>query len=318
MPLGMIALYFFASLLTAGILIYAHLLSRKYLQDFLSFYYFYLLISCSLAVLGKPLPTLVISTMKLKGLQAEQFMLIFNLLLAKPLWILSIYFLTKCIVALVRKKLSRVFTSVYFLFWTGFLLFQLIFTIQFFKTGVLTAGFQTFNDINGLLEISATLLIFGYGISQAGRIKSQNQKTEARIFSSIGFLSKAIFWVLIFMNFSFTIPFLFNVALPIPALIYLGGFLKRSSWDYLGHPDNAAEIESVLARFKITPREREIISHICFGQSNKEIAEILFISIHTVKRHVNQIYQKLGIKNRIQLANLIRESTRTDSNTAEL
>ncbi|MCB8879782.1 response regulator transcription factor [Acidisoma cellulosilytica] len=52
----------------------------------------------------------------------------------------------------------------------------------------------------------------------------------------------------------------------------------------------------------LTRRERMVLEHVCQGQSNKEIAEALVMSISTVKAHVRNIMQKTGASNRIQLA----------------
>ena len=57
-------------------------------------------------------------------------------------------------------------------------------------------------------------------------------------------------------------------------------------------------------KFQITTREQEIIRLICQGKSNKEIENELYISIQTVKDHIYNIYQKTGVKNRVQLSNL--------------
>jgi len=45
----------------------------------------------------------------------------------------------------------------------------------------------------------------------------------------------------------------------------------------------------------LTPREREVLTLMAQGMSNGEIASALFISEHTVKNHVSNIYRKLGI-----------------------
>jgi tetratricopeptide (TPR) repeat protein len=51
----------------------------------------------------------------------------------------------------------------------------------------------------------------------------------------------------------------------------------------------------------LTAREAEIVRLIIEGQDSKRITEELFISEHTVKNHLHHVYQKLGIRNRIQL-----------------
>ena len=50
----------------------------------------------------------------------------------------------------------------------------------------------------------------------------------------------------------------------------------------------------------LTPREAEILFLIADGYSNKEVAEKLFVSVSTVKKHINHVYGKLNVKTRIQ------------------
>jgi two-component system, NarL family, nitrate/nitrite response regulator NarL len=53
----------------------------------------------------------------------------------------------------------------------------------------------------------------------------------------------------------------------------------------------------------LTPRETEILRMVAAGSSNREIGDKLFISEGTVKTHLHNIYEKLAIKGRVQLAN---------------
>ncbi|MCB8883970.1 response regulator transcription factor [Acidisoma cellulosilytica] len=59
---------------------------------------------------------------------------------------------------------------------------------------------------------------------------------------------------------------------------------------------------SVTGMFDLTTRERMVLDHIRQGQSNREIAEILNMSISTVKSHVHNIIVKTGTTSRIQIA----------------
>lgn len=52
----------------------------------------------------------------------------------------------------------------------------------------------------------------------------------------------------------------------------------------------------------LTDREREILSYLAKGMTNKEIALRLCISRHTVKAHVSEILRKLNLNNRINAA----------------
>jgi DNA-binding NarL/FixJ family response regulator len=55
------------------------------------------------------------------------------------------------------------------------------------------------------------------------------------------------------------------------------------------------------ARAPLTPREREIIRHVALGRRNAEVAQQLFISEKTVKSHLTNIFQKLKIRDRVEL-----------------
>ena len=58
----------------------------------------------------------------------------------------------------------------------------------------------------------------------------------------------------------------------------------------------------------LAPRERQLAAHVGRGMRNREIAEALAMSEGTVKVYLHTIYQKLGIKNRTELA-LIAHAT---------
>jgi DNA-binding NarL/FixJ family response regulator len=52
----------------------------------------------------------------------------------------------------------------------------------------------------------------------------------------------------------------------------------------------------------LTPRESQVLRHLSFGLSNKEIGESLGISLETVKEHVQNLLRKIGMKDRTQAA----------------
>jgi ATP/maltotriose-dependent transcriptional regulator MalT len=48
----------------------------------------------------------------------------------------------------------------------------------------------------------------------------------------------------------------------------------------------------------LTEREAEVMHWVCEGRTNPEIAEALGVTLHTVNRHVEHIFKKLGVDNR--------------------
>ncbi|HEV2696507.1 MAG TPA: response regulator transcription factor [Terriglobales bacterium] len=55
-------------------------------------------------------------------------------------------------------------------------------------------------------------------------------------------------------------------------------------------------------RYGLTPRELEIISAVVAGYANKEVAEHFKISEDTVKHHMSNIFDKVGVSTRLELA----------------
>ena len=51
---------------------------------------------------------------------------------------------------------------------------------------------------------------------------------------------------------------------------------------------------------KLTEREFNVISLVTKGMTNNEIADNLHISVHTVKAHLEAIYEKFEVTNRVQ------------------
>jgi DNA-binding CsgD family transcriptional regulator len=62
-----------------------------------------------------------------------------------------------------------------------------------------------------------------------------------------------------------------------------------------------------LAALGISPRELEVLHEIAAGHSNKEIAERLSVSPHTVKTHVGRLFEKLEASRRTEAISKARE-----------
>jgi DNA-binding CsgD family transcriptional regulator len=53
---------------------------------------------------------------------------------------------------------------------------------------------------------------------------------------------------------------------------------------------------------QLSAREEEVLDLVASGRTNAEVARLLFISPVTVKAHLRHIYEKLGVRNRVEAA----------------
>jgi two-component system, NarL family, response regulator LiaR len=56
-------------------------------------------------------------------------------------------------------------------------------------------------------------------------------------------------------------------------------------------------------KHQLTKRENDVLELIAKGLLYKEIADMLYISLDTVKKHTKNIYKKLGVRNRTEATN---------------
>jgi CheY-like chemotaxis protein/DNA-binding CsgD family transcriptional regulator len=66
----------------------------------------------------------------------------------------------------------------------------------------------------------------------------------------------------------------------------------------LREADDAATLEALVLAFRLTPREAEVLYWLAKGKTNRDIGEILGASPGTVKKHLEHVYEKLGVETR--------------------
>jgi len=69
---------------------------------------------------------------------------------------------------------------------------------------------------------------------------------------------------------------------------------------YVQRNENFVLDTSLVAQLELSKRELEILNLLARGYSNQEIAAKLFVSVSTVKTHIQNLFEKLDVKRRIQ------------------
>ena len=129
-----------------------------------------------------------------------------------------------------------------------------------------------------------------------------------------------IFTALSAIGFSFTknhIEWFWNRAPYLAILLIVLTFATSQIWLIIDRQSQDNRLKSILAELdakgngtgnplveKLSVREREVLKKIGEGKANKRIAEELFISLSTVKTHINNIYRVLKVSNRKEAARL--------------
>jgi DNA-binding CsgD family transcriptional regulator len=139
--------------------------------------------------------------------------------------------------------------------------------------------------------------------------KSGRQSRSNRFFGGFHLFGYAVFFG------SAALPGSFNLYVATSALLLLNAipilwlhrFFSRHHIPFSSEED-LGFLDGMLKQRQISRREREIMELILQGKSNKEIEDSLFISYNTVKNHIYNLYQKLGVKSRGQMIHFVLQA----------
>ena len=91
-------------------------------------------------------------------------------------------------------------------------------------------------------------------------------------------------------------------------LARIEALLRRSLWNKDTKQTNALPFLKDEEICPLTQREKEILTCVSRGDTNSQIAEKLFVREVTVKTHLNSIYRKLKVDNRVQAVLLAQQT----------
>lgn len=318
MDLIAIIFYFISLGAAAGTIVLSQKLLKRYGYKFLNYYFLYIIFFYVYGFLnftGRLMVAQIFEESTSTLHMASQVVAV----TASPVLIISLFFAVSWIRELAGKRIPIILKSVY---WTV----QTILLAAFFygvanlvRTKDYSTAGPVFQVVVGV-ELFVILLILVQIYLGTGSLADKTRKRLAR---NLGHIYLGCFSLMVIIGYIIRIPFYiypdilsYQVVVTflfffinIPPLFYLNIFLKKNHGKWGAHPPDPARLANLYTRHNVTTREQEIIALLMNGKTNEEIADELFLSHKTIKNYVSNIYKKTGVKNRVQLINLIRHPT---------
>ncbi len=301
----------------AASILLAYNLNDKYKFDYLASYEYFQILTVIFGVFGLLGTMIVRQVLKDFTIELTLVETIVQLLpfLSVPFLVAAWYMFIRLSAEMVNKTLSKTFTISYFLFQSLFFISYGFAILRF--ADLKNESVENATSVIKLTMIAMhaiTILISYYYLYFRGAgLKDKVHKGMVLYFGHINLLVQVSGIILFYftdryvsVSLVYLIIFFGGGLLP---LLFLGNRLKKDFNIRSGQEEDQLESSDLLFRHEISRREKEIIEKICEGFTNQQISEALFISLQTVKDHSHNIYKKLGVKNRVQMVNMIRSHT---------
>lgn len=303
------------TLIAGGIAIFfTFRLNKRYRIPFVNSYFFYLVflyIFGTYSLAGSGILEFLFSRMKVDP-EVIYSSRLYAIFLGIPFLGLSHFMFLRSIREFFNKKQSLFFIILYFVL---ILVAFVLYGIYTMKSNYSAAG-STLDMVSLQRQVFCGFMIFVYLWAFLSILLwSRKLEPVAKKFIVPFGASYLIFMVLgvalVFIQslfpFSRHLFMLIFLSLHLVPIFFLNIYLDKSSEMA---PDSEDDYETRFSRFverhEISKRESEVVRLICQGLSNQEISDKLFISLQTVKDHTHRIFVKTGVRNRVQLANMIR------------
>ncbi|NLJ47626.1 MAG: helix-turn-helix transcriptional regulator [Treponema sp.] len=162
-------------------------------------------------------------------------------------------------------------------------------------------------DIQLVVTIAGSLIVLAVNLRHIGRLALRRALT---LFLGIS----AAFLVLLILDILITrleiraLSVVDGLSLPSYLLgLNIGSFFLAGRFlDSEPLVDGGRLTEACKAEFGLTAREAELIERLLDGSTNQDLADALCISRKTVENHLYNIFQKMGVRNRLQLVSVLK------------
>jgi DNA-binding CsgD family transcriptional regulator len=227
-----------------------------------------------------------------------------------PCFLIGLYIFVSLFVHLRRDKIPRWLTVAYLMATLVFgigLGLAIKFSIDNANNEIVDNFYLILRGFALCLRLVAIAYAFLGALKFTDKLKRKQTHTICvYYFALFVFYSVLLEYIPISEEFFFYLnPFIY-VFINIPPLFILRKYAKMIFKDRLFAREDNINFEGIFHKYGLSKREQEIFILMLEGKSNKEIGDTLFISVKTVKNHIYNIFQKLGVNSRIKLYVFIR------------
>lgn len=308
-----LAVLIFALMAGAITIFLANRVMRKYKLAYLSSYFYFLifiLIFGAYSIIGSQVTSYLLTDHQVSPETVHTASSIL-IVMGIPFLILGLFMFLRLSHEILQKQLSRFFSLTYFII--SLVLFAAYIFFNSYTGNIGSISFHP-DRLELVLIFSAILIVvFGYCLIyiliMVRKIIDINQRTVLRRFA-------LLYALIIVLNLStinmisihevFGLIFIAGfMGFHLVPLLILYFYLQKHYIENIEDQSFDQKLSLFGEKFEISKRELEVMELICKGMTNQEISDSLFISVQTVKDHIHRIFLKTGVKNRVQLINLL-------------
>jgi len=289
-------------------------LNKRYRIPFVNSYFFYLVflyIFGTYSLAGSGILELLLSRMEVDH-EVIHSSRLYAIFLGIPFLGLSHFMFLRSIREFFHRKQSILFIVLFFsIILSAFILYGVYMVKSNFAAGgvnlnMLSLQPYVFCGFNFIVYLWGFLSIFFWSAKSKSVEKKYIRTFGASYLIFMALSVALIFAQILFPLLSQSLFLLVFLSLHLIPVFFLNLYLDKTHQTEEGAEDFESRLAGFVEKHEISKREKEVVRLICQGHSNQEISESLFISLQTVKDHTHRIFVKTGVRNRVQLTNMIR------------
>jgi DNA-binding CsgD family transcriptional regulator len=230
-------------------------------------------------------------------------------LIAYPFIPISVYLFIYLIHEFLNKKISL---PVNILYWSLWILVSLgiFWGTREFLNSQQQYVFSAVHRTAGMLMLVLRYAVLNHLFFHLSSIREDKKFPMAKFFGFYYVFAFTAYFIathfapdIFVFNFAWPLVFFF---LNFPPLLFLKNYLYQYHIERFIEMSHDQKLSLFFHCYDFSLREEEIIRLVLNGKNHRQIENLLFISLGTVKNYTSNIYKKLGVKNRFQLINMIQ------------